>query len=143
MPGGGQGRKDEIEKSGVYPVSEMEGAKPDATIHGEASFGQGERGAEGYKDAGASEIFYLDDELEAAGTRPADISENMPDKGMSITLPQLGLIAATRGLIGVGAGLLFSNLLDRKQRKVIGLPLLALGILSTIPIARRIFHKKE
>jgi hypothetical protein len=56
MPGGGQGRVDEVGKSGVYPVSAMEGASDDAVIHGEASFGQGERGAEGYEDSGASEI---------------------------------------------------------------------------------------
>ena len=56
MPGGGQGRKDRIEPTGVYPVSEMEGASPDAKVHGEQSFGQGDRGAAGYEDAGSSEI---------------------------------------------------------------------------------------
>lgn len=61
-PGGGAGRKDEVGKSGVYPVSEMEGASKDAVVHGESSFGQGERGAEGYNDAGSSEIVYLDEE---------------------------------------------------------------------------------
>jgi hypothetical protein len=56
MPGGGQGRKDEIEPTGIYPVSEMEGASPDAKVQGEMSFGQGERGAAGYEDAGSSGI---------------------------------------------------------------------------------------
>jgi hypothetical protein len=63
LPGGGQGRKDEVGGSGVYPVSEMEGAAPDATVHGETSFGQGERGPEGYNDAGESGIILLDEEL--------------------------------------------------------------------------------
>lgn len=57
-------RVDKIEKSGVYPVSEMDQADDKAKIHGEASWGQGERGAEGYEDSGSSEIFYLDKELE-------------------------------------------------------------------------------
>jgi hypothetical protein len=39
MPGGGQGRKDKIEKTGVYPVSAMEDASPDAMVHGEAPHG--------------------------------------------------------------------------------------------------------
>ena len=40
----------------------MEDASSDATVHGEASFGQGERGEQGYEDSGSSEIFYLDEE---------------------------------------------------------------------------------
>jgi hypothetical protein len=59
MPGGGQGRKDRIEKSGVYPVSALEDASPDAMVHGEASWGQGERGAAGYEDSGGSELDLL------------------------------------------------------------------------------------
>jgi CheY-like chemotaxis protein len=56
LPGGGKGRRDVIERTGVYPVSASEGASPDAQIHGEMSWGQGERGAEGYYDHGESEI---------------------------------------------------------------------------------------
>jgi len=63
VPGGGQGRRDEVGKSGVYPVSAMEGASDDAVVHGEASFGQGTRGAEGCEDSGSSEIIYTDEEL--------------------------------------------------------------------------------
>ena len=64
LPGGGQGRKDEVGGSGVYPVSEMDRAAPDATVRGEESFGQGERGAEGYKDAGESGVILLNEELD-------------------------------------------------------------------------------
>jgi hypothetical protein len=55
MPGDGAGRRDEIGgKSGVYPFSE---APPDldAPVRTEAEFGQGDRGPEGYNDAGTSE----------------------------------------------------------------------------------------
>jgi len=67
MPGGGAGRVDEVGESGVYPVSEMEGASEDATVHGAASFGQGERGAAGYEDSGGSELIYLDEERGVIG----------------------------------------------------------------------------
>ena len=63
-------------------------------------------------------------------------------KRVSISIPELGFIAATRGMIGAGIGLLLANRISREKRKAIGLPLLILGGLSTIPIARRIFHKK-
>jgi hypothetical protein len=55
LPGGGQGRKDRIEKSGVYPVSASEGAGKDAMVHGEASCRQGELGAAGL---GGFELIY-------------------------------------------------------------------------------------
>lgn len=67
IPGGGQGRKDKIEKSGVDPVSEMEDASPDAMVHGAASWGQGDRGAAGYEDSGGSELIYLEGELGVIG----------------------------------------------------------------------------
>ncbi|HEX9422655.1 MAG TPA: CBS domain-containing protein [Pyrinomonadaceae bacterium] len=67
IPGGGQGRKDKIERSGVYPVSALEGASSDAMVHGEASWGQGERGAAGYEDSGGSELIYLGEELGVIG----------------------------------------------------------------------------
>jgi len=67
QPGGGQGRRDEIEKSGVYPVSALEEASPEAMVHGEASWGQGDRGAAGYEDSGGSELIYLGEDLGVIG----------------------------------------------------------------------------
>lgn len=60
LPGGGKGRKDVVGRTGVFPVSSPEGASPDARVHDEMSWGQGERGAEGYDDHGESEIIDLD-----------------------------------------------------------------------------------
>ncbi len=48
--------RDEVGHSGVYPASAMEQAPGDAQAQGEASWGQGERGAEGYNDHGESEL---------------------------------------------------------------------------------------
>ncbi len=55
VPGGGKGRVDEVGGSGVYPAS---GPMPpnNAPVQGEASWGQGERGAAGYEDSGESEL---------------------------------------------------------------------------------------
>jgi len=62
-PGGGKGRRDEVGKSGVYPMS---GGIPEGKhleIRNPASWGQGDRGAEGYNDAGGSELVYRDGQL--------------------------------------------------------------------------------
>jgi hypothetical protein len=68
------------------------------------------------------------------------MSEKLTKK-LTISLPELIAVGATRGMIGVGAGFILSNLVSRKTRKRIGIPLFAIGLLSTIPIATRIFHK--
>jgi len=56
-PGGGKGRRDEVGRSGVYPMS---GPHPagDVEIKGQASWGQGERGATGYEDHGGSALTF-------------------------------------------------------------------------------------
>lgn len=63
QPGGGAGRRDEVGKSGVYPMSAgiPEGKHPE--IRTMAAWGQGERGAEGYNDAGGSELVWRDGQL--------------------------------------------------------------------------------
>ena len=62
---------------------------------------------------------------------------------LEISIPELMFVAATRGAIGVGLGLLLSNALSREQRKAIGLPLFIFGALTTIPSALRIFRKED
>lgn len=54
-PGGGQGRRDVVGGSKVYPMSGTE-HPTDARLQGMASWGQGERGADGYNDSGGSEL---------------------------------------------------------------------------------------
>ncbi len=56
QPGGGQGRRDEVGRSGVYPMSGEERPSGDAEVRTQAAWGQGDRGAEGYEDAGGSEL---------------------------------------------------------------------------------------
>ena len=61
----------------------------------------------------------------------------------SVTVPEIASIAATRGAIGFGAGLLLANKFKREQRKMLGWTLFVSGLASTIPIAMRIFGRKQ
>ncbi|HEX3869681.1 MAG TPA: hypothetical protein VHV77_04510 [Pirellulales bacterium] len=55
----------------------------------------------------------------------------------TVTLPkvELGLIAATRAMLGVGIGLLVGEHLSDNHRKTLGWSLLLAGAISTIPLA--------
>jgi hypothetical protein len=61
----------------------------------------------------------------------------------SITVPEIALIAVTRGAIGFGAGLLLAGRIKRHRRKVLGWTLFLSGLASTIPIALHIFGKNR
>lgn len=52
-----------------------------------------------------------------------------------INLPTLGLIAGTRVALGMGIGLLVADRLSPQQRQASGWTLLAIGALTTIPLA--------
>jgi len=54
-------------------------------------------------------------------------------KTIDMSLPQFGFIVATRGALGAGVGLLVANKLGSKKRRLVGLALLTLGLVSTIP----------
>ena len=59
----------------------------------------------------------------------------------SLPLPEIAAMAATRGMLGAGIGLLAANKIRPSRRIRIGLPLLIIGALSTIPFAIDIFRK--
>jgi hypothetical protein len=61
----------------------------------------------------------------------------------TLTVPEIAIIAATRGAIGFGAGLLLADKFRRAKRKALGWSLFLSGLASTIPIAMRLFKKKE
>jgi len=56
-------------------------------------------------------------------------------RDLNVSFPEIAFVAATRGVGGVGIGLLASTLLKDEHRKKVGFALLAIGILTTIPIA--------
>jgi len=67
---------------------------------------------------------------------------NIPElKG--VTVPEIALIAATRGAIGFGAGLLLANKIKGERRKVLGWSLFLSGVASTVPIVLHLFGKKN
>ena len=51
-----------------------------------------------------------------------------------VSIPELGLIAGTRAMLGAGIGLLLANRLDEPRRKAVGWTLLAVGAVTTIPL---------
>jgi len=52
-----------------------------------------------------------------------------------ITLPELALIAGTRGMLGAGIGLLLADRLSEGQRKAVGWTLVLVGAVTTVPLA--------
>ena len=64
-------------------------------------------------------------------------------KKAELTLPEIALIAGTRGMIGAGAGLLLADKLNDNQRKTIGWTLLIIGAISTIPLAIEVLSRRH
>ena len=64
-------------------------------------------------------------------------------KTHEVTIPQIGLIAGTRAMLGAGIALLISEKLTGEQRKAIGWTLVAIGALTTVPLALQVFGDDE
>jgi uncharacterized membrane protein YfcA len=64
-------------------------------------------------------------------------------RSKTITLPELGLIAGTRAALGAGIGLLLANRLGPEQRRAVGWTLVAVGVLSTFPLAAEVVFRDE
>ena len=60
-----------------------------------------------------------------------------------VRLPELALLAGTRGALGAGIGLLLADRLSEEQRKNIGWTLVAVGVLTTIPLAGMLFGRHQ
>ena len=54
---------------------------------------------------------------------------------VNVSLPEAAFVAGTRAMGGIGIGLLASRHLRESSRTKVGLALLAIGVLTTIPIA--------
>jgi len=68
---------------------------------------------------------------------------NMMSNVKTLTIPEIAIIAATRGALGFGAGLLLADKLQQPKRKTLGWSLFLTGLASTIPIAMHVFRKEE
>jgi hypothetical protein len=58
-----------------------------------------------------------------------------------VTLPELALIAGTRAALGAGIGLLLADRLNDEQRRAVGWTLLAVGAITTIPLAAEVVFR--
>jgi hypothetical protein len=64
-------------------------------------------------------------------------------KTVTLTLPEVALLAGTRAVLGAGVALLLADKLDPKQRESVGWTLTAVGLLTTIPLALEVFGKRD
>ena len=60
-----------------------------------------------------------------------------------LTVPEIALIASTRGMLGAGIGLLLSGRLKKDQRRAVGWTLVMVGAITTIPLVLNLFGKDE
>lgn len=56
-------------------------------------------------------------------------------RDLRVSIPELAFIGGTRGILGAGIGLLLAGQLSQHTRKQLGLAMLVLGALTTIPLA--------
>ena len=59
----------------------------------------------------------------------------------TVNLPTLMLVAVTRGMLGAGIGMLIADRLGERRVRI-GRLLVAIGALSTIPLALHIFRRE-
>jgi hypothetical protein len=64
-------------------------------------------------------------------------------KEKALTMPEIMLIGGTRVALGVGLGLLIADKLSRDERKGAGWALLAVGVVSTVPLVMDVLGKPE
>jgi hypothetical protein len=61
----------------------------------------------------------------------------------TVTLPEIGLIAGTRVALGAGIGLLLADRLNNDERRAAGWTLVAVGVLTTIPLVAKVILDHE
>jgi hypothetical protein len=60
-----------------------------------------------------------------------------------LSIPEIGLIGGTRAMLGAGIALLLADRLNDDQRRAVGWTLLAVGAITTVPIAVGIIRSKK
>jgi len=64
-------------------------------------------------------------------------------RNVKLSMPELALIAGTRGALGAGIALLLADRLTSEQRKAAGLALAMVGLVSTVPLLLEVLAKRE
>jgi hypothetical protein len=62
---------------------------------------------------------------------------------VSLTIPEIGLIAGTRAAGAAGLALLLSNKMTPEQRRAVGWTLLAVGVVTTVPLLADVLGKRQ
>ena len=62
---------------------------------------------------------------------------------VTLSIPEIAFIAATRGALGVGVGLLLAEKIGRRRRQTLAWSLLTLGVVATIPAAKKVFGRRS
>ncbi len=70
-------------------------------------------------------------------------TEENPMRSTTLTIPEIGLIAATRGMLGAGIALLFASKLTGEQQRVIGWTLVGVGLITTVPLLLDVLGKSD
>ena len=59
-----------------------------------------------------------------------------------LSLPELAALAATRGMLGMGIGMLVAKDLRKRNRRAIGWILIGVGVLSTSPLVATVIERR-
>jgi hypothetical protein len=62
---------------------------------------------------------------------------------VQLPMPEIGLIAATRGMLGAGAALLLAEKLPKEKKKIVGWTLFLIGVVSTVPLVIDVLSKRQ
>jgi hypothetical protein len=62
-------------------------------------------------------------------------------KQVLLTIPEIGLIAGTRAAGAAGLALLLGDRMNPEQRRAVGWTLLAVGVVTTVPLVAQVFGK--
>jgi hypothetical protein len=63
-------------------------------------------------------------------------------KPVTLTVPELGLVVGTRAALGAGLALLLGDRLNPEQRRSVGWTLVAVGVVTTVPLLMEVFGKR-
>lgn len=72
--------------------------------------------------------------LRAVHIAPRRAAQALTRMDTRISLPELGLVALTRGMLGAGVALLLGAKADPRTRRAVGWTLTAVGIVTTLPL---------
>ena len=64
-------------------------------------------------------------------------------KTLTLDLPTFGFVVATRAMLGVGIGLLLSDRLPAERRRAVGLTLITIGVVTTVPAIAAVLRSRD